>query len=324
MVYPKISLILFTYNQEQYIRHAAGSCLRQDYEGPLEIIFSDDFSTDSSYELLQQLAHQYSGPHTVIVRRNTANLGIGAHYNAAIAESSGELIFTAAGDDISFPTRVSSIVNAWIEAEKKPDLLTSNLQRITVDGELKNIIQVSDLAHWITPEQWCKKRPYIVGAAHAFTRRLHETFGNFLPGVVYEDQVMSFRATLAAGGLRVDAPLVMYRENGVSQRKGSIVSGAGYLKWSLTHFSRQHAQYCQIQKDLVTAHRNDLWLGKIRRRLHDARLVLDLHRSISFIDRLKLIFQSSHSWWGFRVKHLVFLIWPRFAASVQKLQQKLK
>ena len=324
MSLPNVSLILFAYNQEQFISDAARSCLQQDYGGQLEILFSDDCSTDNTFDVLQNMAQLYAGQHTVIVRRNAVNLGIGAHYNCAITEATGELIFTAAGDDISHPQRVSLIVAAWLAAKKRPDLLTSNLQKIQIDGTAAGVLSVSDLSLWQSPEQWIKKRPYVVGAAHAFTRRLHEKFGDFLPDLVYEDQIMAFRATLMGGGLKVSQPLVLYREGGISQSKSTLASAYDYQNWSFRHFSRQHAQYLQIQKDLVTANRSDLWLGKLRRNLQEARFVLTLHACQTFDESVQAALRSTHSRWLFRLKHLLYLSLPGIAISIQRLQQRLK
>lgn len=321
---PSVTIILFAFNQESFVREAALSCLHQDYQGPLEIIFSDDCSVDKTFEILQQLASEYVGPHKVIARCNSENLGIGAHYNVAIAVASGELIFTAAGDDISHSQRVSIMVDAWISADKRPDLLTSDLRRMTYNGVPLDMISVADLSKWVSPEQWIRKRPYVVGAAHAFTRKLHSSFGDFSQDVVYEDQVMAFRATLAGGGIKIDKPLVMYREHGVSQSRGNIFSAEGYIKWAVSRFSRQYAQYHQIYNDLIRAGRPDLWRGKLRRKLSEAKLALDLRSCNTLWSKIIVAWHCRHAWVGFRLKHLVFFNWPALAAAVQKVQATIK
>ena len=108
---PRASLVLLAYNQERYVEEAARSCLAQESE-PLQIIFSDDASSDRSHAILQSVAAAYRGPHRLVVRRNETNLGIGAHDNRLVAESCGELLITAAGDDISLPERAAQRFDA--------------------------------------------------------------------------------------------------------------------------------------------------------------------------------------------------------------------
>lgn len=324
MLLPKISLILFAYNQEQFILDAALSCLSQDYQGPLEIFISDDCSTDNTFGLIQNLAENYNGRHTLTIHRNAHNLGIGAHYNYAISRTGGQLIFTAAGDDISFPERISTMVNAWINNGERADLITSNLQKIRTDGSLSKEIFVSDLSFWKIPEQWIKKRPYVVGAGHAFTRRLHDKFGDFLPTLVYEDQVMAFRATLAGGGLKVDQSLVFYREGGISQGKSSLSTAEDYQRWSFKNFSLQQAQYLQIQKDLKIANRLDLWPGKLSRRLQEASLVLMLHKNKTLREKINTLLSTWNCNLFFKLKHFFYLSSPNLAINIQRIQQKFK
>lgn len=320
----EVSLLLLTFNQAGYAASAAKSCLAQRTSKPIEIIFSDDASTDETYAILEAIAENYRGPHRVRIRKNATNLGIGSHYNAAIAECSGELIVTAAGDDLSMEERVEKLYRAWIESGKNADLITSNLVRMGLEGQTLSVIDVSDLARWTRPEQWFKKRPYVVGAAHAFTKRMHTHFGDFVDGIVYEDQIMALRATLAGGCATVKEPLVHYRDGGASQQKSSAISGPRYLEWSKQHFSWQLAQHEQIKRDLITSQRLNLWSPKLGRGLVGARFALELHSKSGFRDRVQLAIAAKGVGWFFRLKHCVYISWPEFAAAVQRIQQRMR
>lgn len=320
----EVSLLLLAFNQAGYVASAAINCLAQKTSIPIEIVFSDDASTDETFTVLEAIAAEYRGPHRVRVRRNVQNLGIGAHYNVAIAQCSGELIVTAAGDDLSVEGRVEKLYSAWIKCGKKADLITSDLLNMDQEGKTHSVIEVSDLARWTKPEQWFKKRPYVVGAAHAFTKRLHVHFGDFVDGIVYEDQIMALRATLAGSGVTVKEPLVHYRDGGASQQKANAISGLLYLTWSAKHFSRQLAQHEQIKRDLRTSERLDLWSPKLRKRLAGARFALELHKQSSFRDRFQLAVAAKGVGWFFRVKHCIYISWPELAAFIQRTQQRIK
>lgn len=111
---PSVTFILFSFNQEEYIREAVEGAFRQDYQ-PMDIVLSDDCSTDSTFEIMKKMADAYEGPHNVTVVRNPANMGSFAHIVARGREAVSDIVVVAAGDDISVPQRTSRIVDAFTE-----------------------------------------------------------------------------------------------------------------------------------------------------------------------------------------------------------------
>ena len=130
---PLVTFALFAYNQEQYIREAVEGAFSQTYE-PLEIILSDDCSTDRTFEAMQEMAAAYVGPHEVRVRRNGMNLGTIDHVITVAKEAKGELLVVAAGDDVSLPARTSQICAVW--RDNRPFAIISNHDRISDSGML--------------------------------------------------------------------------------------------------------------------------------------------------------------------------------------------
>lgn len=107
------SFCLFTYNQENYIQEAIEGALSQTYQN-LEIIISDDCSSDGTQDIIRKMVKDYNGPHKIITNFNTVNLGLVPHVNKILYEiCSGEFIFLAAGDDISLPARVNKTINFY-------------------------------------------------------------------------------------------------------------------------------------------------------------------------------------------------------------------
>ncbi len=109
---PLVTFALFAYNQEKYIREAVEGAFSQTYE-PLEIILSDDCSTDRTFEIIQEMAAEYRGPHLVRVLQTPENVGILSHVLMRGKQASGNIIVVAAGDDVSMPDRTMSIVKAF-------------------------------------------------------------------------------------------------------------------------------------------------------------------------------------------------------------------
>ena len=53
-----ISAILLCYNQKRFIKEQFQAILKQDYPGEWEIIISDDFSQDGSFECLEEMVEK--------------------------------------------------------------------------------------------------------------------------------------------------------------------------------------------------------------------------------------------------------------------------
>lgn len=107
-----VTFALLAFNQEDYIRQAISSAFRQTYT-PMEIILSDDCSTDRTFEIMTEMAAEYSGPNRVRVVRNSRNMGVFAHALSRGREATGEVVVCAAGDDVSLPSRTQEIVDAF-------------------------------------------------------------------------------------------------------------------------------------------------------------------------------------------------------------------
>ena len=250
MTAPRLSLLLLVYNQAATVEQAVNSCLAQQGE-PIELLLSDDASTDHSFALMQRLAADYHGPHLVRLNRNPHNLGIGAHLNRLVALSHGELLVVAAGDDASLPQRCQRLAQAWEAAGRRPDLLASPLVDMAADGSVHGLVAVDDLAQWDLA-RWLRERPHVIGAGHAWTRRAFERFGPLHPHIAYEDQVMGFRAMAGGGALTLPEPLVHYRRGGTSA-KGRPHTAEGVRERMRVQNQRHLAEVEQLRRDAEVA-----------------------------------------------------------------------
>jgi hypothetical protein len=208
------SVLFLTYNQEQLVQEAFQSLLDQDYDN-LEIVVSDDGSRDGTWEVISQMAKQYTGPKKIVLNRNETNLGVIRNFYKAFGLSAGELLFPAAGDDVSLPSRCSECIHLWLECDKKPDLIATDGFDMLFDGTIVGIKETENLQDWDVT-RWSKRRPYMFGASHMLTRRLLaiRTLGSLVHA---EDQLFIIRALMMGGAMRCAAPLIKHRRGGVSQ-----------------------------------------------------------------------------------------------------------
>ena len=122
MAKPLMSICFTCYNRKKFVREALQSALDQTYE-PLEIVISDNGSTDGTAEIVTEMVEKYranGGVHKIVLNCNERNIGGSDNIQKCYSLASGELLISAHDDDISLPNRVETIANAWIEHGCKP------------------------------------------------------------------------------------------------------------------------------------------------------------------------------------------------------------
>lgn len=117
MTPPKVTVIVPIYNQAPFIRETVDSVLGQDYPN-LELVLSDDGSTDGTSDVLSEYAARE--PERVKVVTSQHNTGIAGAFNRALQAHSGEYIAWLGGDDVMLPGKLSRQV-ATLQA--RPDAI---------------------------------------------------------------------------------------------------------------------------------------------------------------------------------------------------------
>lgn len=203
------SFVILAYNQEKYISEALQSALSQKCP-PLEIIVSDDCSTDNTYKIINDTASKYSGPHKIILNRNEKNIGINNHINKIIGLCSRDIIIPAAGDDISNDNRSSELITNF---ENNNSLLVhSDYTAIDALGnEVEKENKTPLFYRETTPEIAATSFALFVGATVAWHKDLFSKYGPLPNNPAYEDLVLGFRAALEDRISYVDKKLVQYR-----------------------------------------------------------------------------------------------------------------
>ena len=111
---PLVSLRVFNYNYGKYLRECFDSIIAQTYPN-IEICFSDNASTDDSWEIALEFKKNY--PKIMNVARNFENLGVWANVANCISGSRGKYIVNLCSDDSLDPEFVEKCVTA-LEANR--------------------------------------------------------------------------------------------------------------------------------------------------------------------------------------------------------------
>lgn len=238
---PLASLYIAFYNQENFVQDAVEGALSQDYEN-LEIILSDDCSSDNTYEEIQRLVKDYKGPHQIIVNRNEKNLGISEHVNKMTRQlCNGVYLLAAGGDDVSEPTRVSESVDFL---ESHPEVVSLTFQSLQVDVNLKpisdNLSNASEnnTISIYTLDDYCNFNDFLIhsGDSRAFRRALIDSFPPLEKGIE-EDLEMFVRSFQIGQVAHIRKPLVKRRVH------GNNVSKKGQKR------AMRKKQYLQLKND---------------------------------------------------------------------------
>jgi glycosyltransferase involved in cell wall biosynthesis len=254
---PLITFALYAYNQERFIREAVEGAFSQIYT-PLEIILSDDCSTDLTYEIIKEMASDYAGPHKIIINRNAQNRGIGGHVNRMMHLAKGELIVGAAGDDISLPERTNVLYQEWMLSGKRCKSLFSNLYLM---DEFSNIygkyfnstpIYIKNIPEFIsTPRCW------VAGCSQAYEKSLFDIYGPIDARIIQEDGAISFRAILKGNIKYIDKCLVKYRRHSSNVYQPNNISSVLLLLRKEYYFKRSWL------KDALLTHKKEIRLIQV-------------------------------------------------------------
>ena len=250
---PLVTFGIYAYNEEKFIREAVKSAFAQTYS-PLEIVLSDDCSSDRTFEIMQEMAALYSGPHKVILNSNPTNLGIGDQLNAIVQLSQGELIIMGAGDDISFANRTERNVQAWLGSGRKVHSLFSDAELIDErgckrPGKLYEPVEFQSLEGSING-----RFGGVYGATQAITRDVFTRFGPFHPRLKLEDNALLLRATLIGGFTHIPENLVQYRvhEGNTCRLSANAVSFEEWKKQVIWANRETALLYLQFLNDLFS------------------------------------------------------------------------
>ncbi len=127
---PLVSILCYNYNYGRFLRQCLESVFAQTYEN-IELCFSDNASTDNSWEIALEFARKY--PDRMYVTRNRKNFGPDANFANCRRNMQGEYFVNFCSDDALEPEFVERCVNA-LEAHPNAGLALVNRAVIDENG----------------------------------------------------------------------------------------------------------------------------------------------------------------------------------------------
>ena len=201
---PLISVVLCTYNGAKYLATQLDSILRQTYK-PIELIISDDASTDDTRQVLQ---HYETHP-GISIFYNEKNIGLAKNFNLASKQAKGEFIAYSDQDDIWVENKIE-LLYKFIG---KKLLIYSDSELIDRNGNSLGK-KLSDIRNMYTGED---SRGYIFssvvwGHGMLIKKELLQ-LSQPLPPNVHHDVWLAFNALTHGGIAYLDEVLTNYRQH---------------------------------------------------------------------------------------------------------------
>ena len=235
-----ISVVVLTYNQEQYIRQTLDSILMQQVDEPVEIIIGDDHSSDATSDICRNYQKQY--PDKIRYFYNTPNLGLVANFIAMLKQCRGNYCALCDGDD------------SWITADK--------LQRqVDIMRQHKDCVLVHTHRHLLVNNQVVEQNPLALDYAQEPKNLLHFCFVN-VPTVFFRlNIVRAFlpeyeRLSLLHDWRMQDCPLWLYLGT-----KGSF----RYIPDAMVHYrvlnntlsrEKDRSRACRFDASVITVRKH--------------------------------------------------------------------
>ncbi|AMC10863.1 hypothetical protein Lupro_06225 [Lutibacter profundi] len=133
---PMVSVIMITYNHEKYIEQAIEGVLMQKNNFEVELIISNDASSDNTDEIAKKIISNYKGKIEIRYYNHIQNKGISKNFSWSVSKSRGRYIAICEGDDY------------WIDSyklHKQVDFLKKNKDYGIVSTLRKNLNQTTGI-----------------------------------------------------------------------------------------------------------------------------------------------------------------------------------
>lgn len=231
VTFPRLSVLLPTYNYARYLPEAIESVLRQDFTD-FELIVSDDCSTDDSARILQEYAARDP---RIRVHVHQPNLGMVANWNWCLQQARGEYVRYLFGDDcLAHPSALWRLVKML---DENPASSLAISARFTIDEHssftgIWDELQTSGLHQSHALVASCLlENCNLIGEPSVVMFRREQGLRGFAPKLKQiVDLEMWFHLLFQGVAVYTNEPLCCFRQHGVQQTAINRSTQAGDLE----------------------------------------------------------------------------------------------
>ena len=132
---PLVSILVASFNQEEYVIDCLESIRNLDYPN-LELIISDDASRDGTFEIARRWIEDHRDRFIrAIAVRQPVNLGIVRHFQYLFDQAQGDFLAYLASDDCLVPSSIRCRLRV-LQEDSSIDAVFGNAEQILEDGSV--------------------------------------------------------------------------------------------------------------------------------------------------------------------------------------------
>jgi glycosyltransferase involved in cell wall biosynthesis len=232
---PVVSVILTCFNHQGFLAQALEGVRAQTYR-PIQLIVTDDASTDGSADALERWLGAHWPDATFI--RHRENAGVCRTLNDALPHATGEFVTITSADDWMEPDRLDRLVATFETAPDDVGLVYSGVRLVDGQGVEVALLHTepgSAPSGWIYTQ--LLRLPVIPTPSVMVRRSVYEVVGGFNEDDVVEDYDMWLRVCRAFQVRHVPGAFVNFRWH--SGNTTTRIQGDVYDEYEATCLRRQ-------------------------------------------------------------------------------------
>ena len=199
---PLVSILIASYNKENYVERCIQSCLNQSYK-KIEIIFFDDGSKDNSYKI----AKKFKGIKIFRNENKKKNLTKFntyyqiSSYNKAFSKSKGKYILLLDSDDFFKKNKVKEIVNYFNQNLQTDIVFDLPIYYYSKNKQIYSINKTE-----VKKDMW--PRYPMAGSCISFRREFYKKFSKIINLPNFSMLTLDFRLAVIANTILDDFKLL--------------------------------------------------------------------------------------------------------------------
>jgi hypothetical protein len=207
----KTAFMMFARNKAKHVEMTIESILKQTYS-PMEILLSDQGSTDGTLEIIKRCAAGYNGPNLVRVlecpdTEQKGMAGLNAHVNWINRQTDADIIIATAADDVAHPERAAETVKIF---ERYDPFVVSTAMYFMDSPEASDIGSTAYQGEGFVGWHDCSELLVGGSSSIAWRREFYDSVGPLDGPCILQDLYLPFMAAAMGKYYFCKAPLHAY------------------------------------------------------------------------------------------------------------------